>query len=295
MAYKFLNGVDLNSKNITSVADAVNPTDAVNLQQLQATAAGLDWKDNVRVASTANLAVASAVINGASVDGVSLVTGNRILLKNQTTASENGIYIVAATGAASRSTDADTSADITNMVVRVSEGTASGDLTYQLITDNVTLGSTSLVYTLFGAGISYTADGNGIELASTVFSIELDGTTLTKSASGIRIGSGAAGNGLVESTGVLAVNPGTGISISSDQVIVDTSIVVRKFSADCVATTNPQTFTHNLGTKDVQVTVREASSDALIGGDVVASTTNAVSVNFGGAPTSAQYRVTVFG
>lgn len=294
MSFFSLTGFNANGKNVSNMADGVSATDAVTLQQLQATAAGLAWKVNVRARSTANVTIASALINGLTMDGVSLVTGDRVLLMNQTTASENGIYIVAASGAASRATDANTTAKITNMVTRASEG-GNQDTAWQLVTDNITLGTTALVFTQFGASVAYTADGNGIELASNQFSIELDGTTLTKSASGIRIGSGAAGFGLTQASGVLAVNPGSGIIADVTSTRIDPSVVVRKFSADCAATTNPQTFTHNLGTKDVDVTVRDKSTDAIVWGDPVAATTNTVIVDFGGAPTSAQYRVTVMG
>lgn len=293
MAKKLLTGADLNNQRIVNLADPSSATDATTKQYVDNVAAGLDWKENVRVASTANLAVASAVVNGATVDGVTLVTGDRILLKNQTTASENGIYIVAASGAASRSTDADSSADIASMVVRVSEGTVNGDTAYQLITDNVVLGTTALVFTQFAAGQTYTADGNGIEVSANQFSLELDGTSLSKSSSGVRIGSAAAAAGLTESSGLLSVGQGTGIQVNANDVAVDTSVVARKYAADCAATTNPQTFTHNLGTKDVTVTVRQASDDSLVEADIVAATTNTVSVNFGGAPTAAQYRVIV--
>lgn len=294
MSKLMLTGIDLNAQRAVNAADPSSATDLTTKQYVDNIAAGLDWKDNVRVASTANLAVASAVVNGASVDGVTLATGDRILLKNQSTASENGIYVVVASGAASRSTDADSSADIKNMITRVSEGTTLGDTMWQLITDNPTLGSTSLTFAQFtGGGGTYTADGQGIEVSSNQFSLELDGTTLSKSASGVRIGSGAAGAGLTEASGVLAVGAGTGISVAADAVSVDTSIVARKFAADCVATTNPQTFTHSLGTKDVVVTVRRASDDVLVEADVTATSTSAISVNFGGAPTSAQYRVIV--
>ena len=263
MSTKVLNGLDLNGQRITSLGDPSSATDSANKQYVDNTAAGLDWKENVRAASTANMTVASAVINGASMDGVTLATGNRVLLKNQTTASENGIYIVAASGAASRATDADTAADITNMIVRVSEGTTLGDTMWQLVTDNITLGSTSLVYTQFtGGGGTYTADGQGIEVSANQFSLELDSSSgLSKSATGLKI---------------------------------DSSVVVRKFAGNCAATTNPQTFTHNLGTLDVIVSVVEVSTGALVVTDITAATTNTVSVNFGGAPTSAQYRVVVF-
>jgi phage-related tail fiber protein len=231
-------------------------------------------------------------------DGVSLVTGNRVLLMNQTAPAENGIYVVAASGAASRATDADSSAEVTSgMAVSVEEGTANGNKAFQLTTDNpITLGTTGLTFSILG-GVSstYTADGNGLELSGSQFALELDGTTLTKGASGLRIGSGAAGAGLTEASGVLAVGQGTGISVAADAVAVDTSVVARKFSADCVVTTNPQTFTHSLGTKDVIVQVRRNSDDVLVETDVTAASTTTVSVNFGGAPTAAQYRVTVIG
>ena len=84
-----------------------------------------------------------------------MATGNRVLLKNQTTASQNGIYVVVASGAASRSTDADTSAKVTTgMYVFVSEGTVSADMGYVLTTnDAITLGTTALSFTQFsGAG-----------------------------------------------------------------------------------------------------------------------------------------------
>jgi phage-related tail fiber protein len=298
MSRLVLNGLDLNGKNVSNMADGVSASDAVTLQQVQAYVRGLDWKDSVRAASTANVTVASALINGLSMDGVSLVTGNRVLLMNQTAPAENGIYVVAASGAASRATDADSSAEVTSgMAVSVEEGTANGNKAFQLTTDNpITLGTTGLTFSILG-GVSstYTADGNGLELSGSQFALELDGTTLTKGASGLRIGSGAAGAGLTEASGVLAVGQGTGISVAADAVAVDTSVVARKFSADCVVTTNPQTFTHSLGTKDVIVQVRRNSDDVLVETDVTAASTTTVSVNFGGAPTAAQYRVTVIG
>lgn len=296
MSKKLLTGADANGQRITSVGDPSAGTDAANKQYVDNVAAGLSWKANVRAASTANMAVASAIINGASMDGVTLATGDRVLLKNQTAGAENGIYVVAASGAASRATDADTATEVKNAAVRVSEGTANADTMFQMITDGaITLGTTSLSWTVFGGGVSYTADGNGLELSGSQFALELDGTSLSKGSSGLRIGTAAAGAGLVESSGILAVGAGTGITVNANDVAVDTSVVSRKYSADCAATTNPQTFTHNLGTKDVQVVVRENTGDVLVEADITAATTNTVSVNFGGAPTAAQYRVTVIG
>lgn len=296
MAFKSLTGFDANNQRIVQVADPSSGADAANKSYVDNVAAGLDWKENVRAASTANMTIASAVINGATMDGVSLVTGDRVLLKNQSTGAENGIYIVAASGAASRSTDADSSADVKNMIVRVAEGTVNADTMYQLITDAVTLGSTALVFTQFsGGGTTYTADGNGIELTSTTFSLELDGTSLSKGSSGLRIGSAAAAAGLTESSGLLSVGAGTGIIVNANDVAVDPTVVTRKYAANCVATTNPQTFNHALNNADAEVQVIEVSSKKVVLADITLTDANNISVDFGGAPTSAQYRVEVQG
>lgn len=289
---KFKAGIDVQNKNIINVADPSAPTHAANKQYVDNAGANLDWKENVRFSPTANVTIASALVNGAQFDNVTAATGDRVLLQNQTTASQNGIYIVAASGAASRAPDADTSAEISNMVVRVAEGTVNGDKAFQLITDNVNLGTTALVYTPFGVGITYTADGQGIELSGTTFGVELDGTTLAKSASGLRVGSGAAGAGLTEASGVLAVGQGTGISVAADAVAVDVSVVVRKFAANAVVTTNPQTFTHGLGTDDITVAVWEGNEQVYPG---VTKGSGTVIIDWGGAPTAGQYRVVVHG
>lgn len=252
---KFLTGLRVNNKRIQDVADPTAATDAANKQYVDNTAAGLDWKERVRAASTANMAIASAVVNGASMDGVTLATGDRVLLKDQTTATENGIYIVAASGAASRSTDADSSVDIDSMIVGVESGTVNGDKIFQLTTDNPTLGSTNLVFTQFTGGAQ----------------------------------AYVAGSGLAESpANQFNVGAGTGITVNADDVAINTAVVVRKYAASCVATTNPQSFAHGLGTADVEVTVKEGND--IVYPDVTVDATN-ITVDWGGAPTAGQYRV----
>jgi hypothetical protein len=294
MAAKFQRGIDVLGQRILNVGDPSSGSDAVNKTYVDNVAVGLDWKENVRAATNANIDISNSLVDGASIGGVTVATGDRVLLFGQSTASENGPYTVVASGAASRTPDADSSSDIKNMIVRVSEGT-NADKMYQLITDNVNLGTTSLTFTEFGGGgTTYTADGNGIQLSSNEFQLELDGTSLSKSASGLRIGSGAAGNGLTESTGVLAVGAGTGISVAADAVAIDTSVVARKFAADCVVTTDPQNFDHGLGT-DVSVDVWEGNTKVYP--DIEKSSTSGgrVTITWGTAPTAGQYRVVVRG
>lgn len=115
----------------------------------EASSANLDtfsWKFPVRVASTANV---STVTAPSAVDGVTLVSGDRILLKDQSTGSQNGIYTFASAGTAlTRATDADASSEVkAGLAVISTEGSANADKVWILTTnDPITLGSTSLTF-----------------------------------------------------------------------------------------------------------------------------------------------------
>lgn len=260
MSRKVLNGLDLNSKQITNLADGSAANDAINKSQLDAAIRGLDWKQEVVAASTANVTLASP---GTSLDGVTLTVNDRVLLKDQSAGAENGIYVWTASGSPlTRALDADSGTELSGATVTVQRGTVNADRVYRVTTDDtITVNTTPIALAqVGGAGGSYTA-GNGLTLSGSDFN----------------------------------VGAGTGISVAADTVGIDTSVVARKYAADCAATTNPQTFTHSLNTSDVEVTVREVSSGSLVDTDVTVSSVNAISVNFGGAPTAAQYRVSVRG
>lgn len=261
----FKGPIDMGSNRIKSLSDPSVATDAATKQYVDNVAAGLNWKQNVKGASTANLAVATALINGLVADGVTYATGDRILLKNQTTASENGIYIIAASGAASRATDADTSAEVQNAAVRVAQGTVAADTVWQMVTDGITLGTTSLVWTQFTGGTTYT-QGNGITISGGVVTALPDP---------------AAGGGIV---------------VTSSGLKVDTAVVARKYSVTVGdGTSVDYTITHNLGTKAVHVEVRDATSYQRLMVDNDAPTTNTVAVHFTTAPATNTIVVIVIG
>src|SRR5436190_10072507 len=100
-----MNRLDLVSQRIQNVASPSTGTDAANKNYVDGAVNGLDWKSSVRAATTATGTLATAFANGQVIDGVTLATGDRILIKNQSTGSENGIYTVNASGAPTRATD----------------------------------------------------------------------------------------------------------------------------------------------------------------------------------------------
>lgn len=366
MAMKFGNGIDLANQRIVNLADPSSATDAVTKQYADALTRNLSWKLAVRAASTANGALATAYENGDTLDGVTLATGDRILLKNQSTGGENGIYVVNASGAPTRAVDADSADELKGATVTVLEGTVNADKVFRLITDNITLGTTAQTWTEIGggSGTTYSADGDGITESGTVFSLELDGSTLSKSSAGLRLAAGIAGAGIVYNASALDVNVGTGLEISSDAVRIAASAAgdgltgggasalavnvgsgleisadaVRiaaaaagdgltggagsalavgagsgiSVAADAVAvdssvarvyaanigdnSTTNIVVTHNLGTRDVSVTVRNASSpyeEILVDNEATSTTT--CTLRFAVAPTTNQYRVIVQG
>lgn len=194
--------VSFNSQNITSLADPVNPQDAATKSYVDAARAGLDVKQSVRAASTATVTVTYNATGGTStrgqitaapntLDGVTLAANNRILLKNQTTGAQNGIWVVTtlgtgANGVWDRATDFDADAEVTaGAFAFVEEGTANGDSGWVLTTNNpIIIGGasgTALTFAQFsgsGSGVSsFSAGTTGLTPSTgTTGAITLAGT-----------------------------------------------------------------------------------------------------------------------
>ena len=145
--------------------------DAVRLTDLQAVQAGIDVRASVRAATTANITLS----NTQTIDGVALSAADRVLVKDQTTGSQNGIYVVVSGGAWTRATDADTNAEVTGgMFTFVEEGTVNADSGWILTNDGtITLGTTALTFVQFSgagqvvAGAGLTKTGNTLDVVGT--------------------------------------------------------------------------------------------------------------------------------
>lgn len=151
---------------ITNLAEPTLAQDAATKNYVDSVAQGLDVKPSVLVATTSNITLSGTQ----TIDGVALVAGNRVLVKNQSTASANGIYLVAA-GAWTRTTDADTWNELVSAFVFVERGTTLADTGWVCTIDpGGTLGSTAVTFSQFSGSGTFTA-GTGLTLTGTVFSI----------------------------------------------------------------------------------------------------------------------------
>lgn len=158
--------VSLNSQKITGLADPVNPQEAATKNYVDSVAQGLDVKHSVRVATTTNITLSGTQ----SIDGVSVVAGDRVLVKNQTTVAQNGIYIVAAT-TWSRSADMDAWNEVPNAFVFVETGTTHADSGWVCTADQGgTLGTTNITWAQFSSAGAYIA-GNGLTLTGNTFDV----------------------------------------------------------------------------------------------------------------------------
>lgn len=235
------------------------------------------WKIPARAATTgANYTLTGGTPS--TLDGVSLATNDRILVKDQTSAAQNGIYTVTTVGTGTNGTwtralDFNTSAEaLSGTSIVVTEGTISGSTKYQLVTmGTITLDTTALTFTAV-SGLGLVSAGAGL----------VKGTGATKDQIDIEL---ATTSGLsFDAAGV------------AGKLQIDRTLVVTKFGI-LIGNNAATSFavTHNLNMKEVIVSVYEVSTGDLWETDVVVTSVNVVTVSFAIAPTTNQYYVIVHG
>jgi len=202
--------VGFNSQKITGLADPTAAQDAATKAYVDATKQGLDVKDSVRAATTANITLSGTQ----TIDGVSLIAGDRVLVKDQSTGSANGIYNVAE-GAWTRSIDANISAEVTGgLFVFVKEGTTNADNGYVLTTnDPITLDTTALSFTQF-SGAGQITGGDGLTKTGNTLNVGGTANRISVTADAVDIASTYVGQSSITTLGTISTGTWNGSTIA---------------------------------------------------------------------------------
>jgi uncharacterized protein YjbI with pentapeptide repeats len=301
--------IAMGTNKITGLGTPTDGTDAATKNYVDSAAQGIDWKASVRAATTAAVTLASDLENGDTLDGVTLATGDRVLVKNQSTGSENGIYVVKSSGAPDRSTDADLAAELTsNFAVFVEEGTVNADQGYTLTNNgSITIGTTALVFTQFTglgqivAGTGLDKTGNTLDIDSTVVTLTgtqtLTNKTLTSpTLTTPDLGTPSAGTltnatGLPVATGISGLGTGVATFLATPSSANLASALTDEAGSGTVAFTNSPTFvTPTLG---AAAATSIALPDVLLGSALATASTSATTIDTWSATTysSAKYIV----
>ena len=164
--------VSLNSQTITNLSDPVNTQDAATKGFVEATSQGLDVKDSCVAATTANITISTALNNGDTLDGVTLSTNDRVLVKDQSTSSQNGIYVVGSSPA--RAADLATGADAAGFFTFVEQGTVNADNGFVCTSNkgSAVVGTNNLTIAQFSGAGQITA-GDGLDKSGNTLSVDL--------------------------------------------------------------------------------------------------------------------------
>ena len=292
--------LDAGTNKITNLGTPTSSTDAATKAYVDSVAEGLHVHEAARVYVAANIDLSNALEAGDTIDGITLAAGDRVLVNGQTTQSQNGIYVVQASGAAVRAADFDAPAEVdSGDFIFVTSGTSYGNTGWVQTLKPATIGTDAISFTQFAGAGTYTA-GAGLTLAGTVFSADVTPTSgnasLTNTGGAIEVKTDTSRGLSVDANG-LGINAGTGLTHSAGALTFAAGYGVRKHAADVGdGTALSYTVTHSFGTKDVTVHVYENGSPyAQVEADVEHTNSNAVTIKFAAAPTSAQYRVVVVG
>ena len=196
--------VSITGGSITGLSTPSNNSDAVNKSYVDDAVAGLRTRTIAETASTANVNISNGLEAGDSVGGVTLVAGDRVLLKDQTDATENGLYLAVSSGAASRDPEHDSIAELSGGMVVVNQGTNDNKIFLCTTDSDGTLGSTNITYTQVTPSNTGTVTSIGLTQSGSEFTIS--GTPVT-----------SAGNITIDVNRIAATKIGADTSVSNTE------------------------------------------------------------------------------
>lgn len=228
---------------LTGLATPTANADAATKQYVDSYVQGLGIREPVVAASTANVAL-SSMINAATLDGVTLATGDRILLKNQTTASQNGLWVVGADTTCTRPADFAAGANASSVYVLVDEGTINASKSFVCTTDKgaAVVDTDALAFTLFTTTATVDA-GNGLTNNGGLLDVNVDGTTLQVTGDTLSVLS--IPNAKLENYSLIVI-PGTGLT-NGGTVQLGQSVTLEIDTAVVPRLGAPNTFTDTTG------------------------------------------------
>lgn len=282
---------------ITGLATPTDPADAATKAYVDSVAEGLHVHASVAAATTSNVTLATPP---ADIDGVTLVENMRILVKSQSTTSENGIYIYNGDGQLVRAADYNSASEVdAGDFVFVSGGDTYNSTGWVQENNVTTLGTDPIVWVQFSGAGTYLA-GAGLTLNGSTFSVDVTPTSgnasLTNNGGAVEV-KVDTNSGLQTTTSGLGINAGTGLTFATGALTFASSYGVRKLSYN-VGTNATSEFilNHNLGSRDTAVHVYEnASPFAQVEVDVEHTDSNNTTIRFATNPTTDQYRVVIVG
>ena len=288
--------LNLNNQKIINLATPTAASDAANKLYVDNAVAGLNWKRSVKAATTGNITLSGFQ----TIDGVSIGFNDRVLVKDQSTQSQNGIY-VAKSGAWARADDADEWNELVSAAVFVEEGTQNADTAWTCVVNaNGVLGTTAVTWTQF-TGAGQIVAGAGITKNGNTISVDYDPATIGLNGNKITVKLHTDGNsGLTtdSNNGILINTDNTTIIRLGNVLQIASAYRVRKFTTTITGDGSATTFRviHNFLSTDVTVSVYDISTKEMVYPLIRYNTVNDVEILFKIAPANGkQYRVVVVG
>lgn len=302
--------IAMGTNKITGLGTPTDAADAATKAYVDAVAEGLHVHESVRATANTNVSLANGLEDGDTFGGVTLATGDRVLVKSQSTASENGIYVVQASGQAVRALDFNTAVEVdSGDFVFVTSGTYANTGWVQT-SRPATIGTDAITFVQFSGAGTFTA-GNGLTIDGSEFNVVGTADRITINADSVDIASTYVGQSSITTLGTITTGVwnGTDIAVADGGTGASTAAGARQNLGATTKYTeaNPEltvssgqvtwAVTHNLGIRTVVVQVYDTVGYDQVEVDVVRTNTNTVTLSWVASATvdAGKYQVVIVG